>query len=156
MTLSKRRKVGHHHRFAEGAEHVGAIEKVATVDPVPRAQVLQRHPHDDHRVPIHPGDFLKPVHRAVQHIEPDVGNGPEPAPRDEDGFLVEHLRRLHHFSLRGKHRGIGQSQLHQLQTRQAVVNILSKAGPENLIMSMSTRSRLSPSISVFISASGCC
>ena len=66
---------------------------------------------------------------AVEHVDVDVGEGPEAAAFDQDRFLGKHLCGLHHFALSGKHGGIGEPIGNQLEAHEPVIQIAeSRAG----------------------------
>ena len=64
--------------------------------------------------------------RAVEHVEGELGHGPEAAALDEDRLLVEHLGRLHDLAGGGEHRGVGQALLDELQAHEAVVDAVER------------------------------
>ncbi len=117
--------------------------KNLAIEALVRAQTPQRHLGQHYGLLSFNAWLLqKLIERPGQEVEREHRRGSEAASLDQDWFLVKDLRRLHDLTVRPEHCGVGQSALHQLEAKQAMVS---------LIMSMSIRSRDSSSISESIS-----
>ena len=61
--------------------------------------------------------------RAVEHVDGDVGDRPEPAAEDQDRPLVERLGRLDDLAVGREHGRLGEPAVDQFQAHQAVVDL---------------------------------
>ncbi len=86
--------------------------------------MAQRHLHEHDRLLPLDGRFLDELRaRPGQDVESEIGARPEAAPLDEDGLLVEHLRRLHDLARGREHGRFRQLLLDELQAHQPVVDV---------------------------------
>ena len=63
------------------------------------------------------------IERPIQQVDRELCRGPEAAPLDENGFVVQDLRWLHDLAMCGEHRGIGEPTLHQHQAHSPVIDV---------------------------------
>src|SRR3984885_2111924 len=88
-----------------------------------RAQAPQRHLGQHHGLlSFNTWLLQKLIERPGEEVERELRRGPEAAALDENWFLVKDLRRLHDLTGRREHGGVGQSALHQLEAKQAIVD----------------------------------
>jgi len=89
-----------------------------------RHQVAHRDLHHrDHGAALDVGLARELRQCALHHVDVDVRHRTEAATLDQDRLLVEHLGRLQDCPVGGEHRRPGESELHQLQAHDAIVDV---------------------------------
>src|SRR5439155_15028389 len=117
--------IGDEHGHAARGEDVRAREEIATVYLRAASQQIahgQFHERQD-RFVLYRGVLFKLRQGAFQHVEVDVGDRTKTAPLDQHGLVMQHVGRLQHLTVRPEHGGTAQSQLHELQRHDAVVDV---------------------------------
>src|SRR5580704_11106897 len=98
-------------------------QKILVTEALALAQAPQCHLGQHYGLLSGNARFLqKLIERRGEEVERELRRGPEAASLDEDWFLVKDLRRLHDLAVRREHGGVGQSALHQLEAKQAIVH----------------------------------
>ena len=87
-------------------------------------EVPQGHLGDDQDVLALVGRLLQELGQgAVEHVDDDVGDRPEPAADDQDRAFVERLGRLDDLAVGREHGRVGEPAMDQLQAHQAIVDL---------------------------------
>ena len=117
--------------MAEGAQDIRPGQEVGVIHLRPGGEIAQRHLHQDHGLLPLDGRLLHELLAGSgEEVEGELRHGPEGAPLDEDGLLVEHVGGLDHFPRRGEHRRVGQPLLDQLQAHEPVVHAVEGGAGE--------------------------
>src|SRR5206468_6051710 len=82
----------------------------------------QFHQSED-RFVRHRGFLFKLNQRALEHVEIDIGDRAKTAALDQHSFVMQHVGRLQYLAVRAEHGGAAQSDLHELERRDAVVHV---------------------------------
>ncbi len=69
------------------------------------------------------GIFLEPRQGALQHVDIHEGGGAKTAALDEDGFLAQSVGGLQHFAIGAEHGRAAQTELDELESHDAVVDV---------------------------------
>ena len=87
-------------------------------------EVPQGHLGDDQDVFTLVGGLLQELGQgAVEHVDDDVGDRPEPPAQDQDRAFVEDFGRLDDLAVGHEHGRVGEAAVHQLQDHQAIVHL---------------------------------
>ncbi len=119
-------------RATECAQNVHSCQKIGVIELSFRKQILQRHLHQHDQILFRTTRlFQKLATCAFQHVVGRISHRPKTASFNQDRFLVQNLRGLHHFAVGREHHRVGQTLAHQLQTHQPIVD-LSEGRPGKL------------------------
>ena len=128
--------VRNHGGQSAGRQELGTGQEVPAVHFVPPGEKIAHGElgQGQDGLALHGGVGLELLPRAFQHVQVDHGGGAEAAALDQDRFLAEDFARLEHLFVRAEHGDATQSQLHQLQGHQPVVDApeLDAAEPDEI------------------------
>ena len=108
----------------ERAENVHAVEEVAVIDAAVVGEILERHLHQHEQFVAGHARLLHELRLgAPEHVVGDLGDGTEAAALDENGPLIEHVRRVHDLAVGREERGAREAALDELERHEAVVDL---------------------------------
>src|SRR5262245_291368 len=114
----------------ERMQHLRPIDEITMVDPAFAGEAVERHHHQDHRLPAEVGFPEEPLARALEQRDRHLRRRPEGSQFDAQCTLVEALRWLDDISVRREHHRVGEAELDQLKTRQSTVEAVERGARE--------------------------
>src|SRR6476469_10958408 len=117
--------IGDQHSHAACAEDFRAPEEIAAVNlSASGQQIAHRQFHQTEDGFVRDGGLLLKLHQGgLEHVEVYVGDRTKTAAFNQHRLVMQHVGWLQDFTIRAEHGGAAQSQLHELQRHEAVVDV---------------------------------